>query len=232
MWDFGYNLYAKGDSVRYCFDKAGVYSVKVFLIDSNGCKNTVRAPFVIEVYPRPEPSIYYSPSVVTLMRNEVEFEGSYNNGPIVYWRWDFGDVMTLGDTANTQNASYTYTYVSNYPVMLIAENVYGCRDTVYRVVSVNEEFSMYIPDAFTPNGDGLNDVFNVKGAGFVEEGFEMRIYDRWGELIYKTNDVYKGWDGTVKGVPAKNDVYVYKIRCFTTVQNMKKEFVGHVTLYR
>ncbi|GIV29003.1 MAG: hypothetical protein KatS3mg028_0069 [Bacteroidia bacterium] len=232
IWDFGYNLYANGDSVRYCFEKAGVYPVKVFLIDSNGCKNTVTAPFGIEVYPRPEPSIYYSPSAPTLLKNEVEFEGVYNNGPVVYWHWDFGDIMTLGDTANTQNANYTYTYVANYPVMLIAENVYGCRDTVYRLLSVNEEFSMYIPDVFTPNGDGLNDVFNVRGAGFVEEGFEMRIYDRWGELIYKTNDVNKGWDGMVKGVPAKNDVYVYKIRCFTTVQNIKKEFVGHVTLYR
>jgi gliding motility-associated-like protein len=115
---------------------------------------------------------------------------------------------------------------------------------------------MYIPDAFTPNGDGLNTSFNpspfgvnasgmyivnssvtgiilyVKGAGFLEEGFEMRIYDRWGELIFKTNNVYEGWNGKVKGVDAKNDVYVYKIRCFTTVKNIKKEFVGHVTLYR
>jgi gliding motility-associated-like protein len=232
IWDFGYNLYANGDSVNYCFDKAGVYPVKVFLIDSNGCKNTVQAPFSIEVYPRPEPAIYFSPSVVTLLHNEVEFNSTYNNGPITYWHWDFGDYMNTSDTANTQNASYTYTYVSNYPVMLIATNIYGCTDTVYRTISVTEEFTMYIPDVFTPNGDGLNDVFNVRGAGFVEEGFEMLIFDRWGQLIYKTNDVYKGWDGKVKGVDAKNDVYVYKIRCFTTVQNIKKEFVGHVTLYR
>ncbi|HPQ08309.1 MAG TPA: PKD domain-containing protein [Bacteroidia bacterium] len=232
IWDFGYNLYANGDSVNYCFDKAGVYPVKVFLIDSNGCKNTVQAPFSIDVYPRPEPAIYFSPSVVTLLHNEVEFNGTYSNGPITYWHWDFGDYMNTSDTANTQNASYTYTYVSNYPVMLIATNIYGCTDTVYRNISVTEEFTMYIPDVFTPNGDGLNDVFNVRGAGFVEEGFEMLIFDRWGQLIYKTNDVYKGWDGKVKGVDAKNDVYVYKIRCFTTVQRIKKEFVGHVTLYR
>jgi gliding motility-associated-like protein len=192
----------------------------------------VQAPFSIEVYPRPEPAIYFSPSVVTLLHNEVEFNGTYNNGPITYWHWDFGDYLSTTDTANTQNASYTYTYVSNYPVMLIATNIYGCTDTVYRNISVTEEFTMYIPDVFTPNGDGLNDVFNVRGAGFVEEGFEMLIFDRWGQLIYKTNDVYKGWDGKVKGVEAKNDVYVYKIRCFTTVQNIKKEFVGHVTLYR
>ena len=231
-WDFGYNLYANGDSVQYCFEKAGVYPVKVFLIDSNGCKNKVQAPFSIYVYPQPEPAIYYTPSVATLLHNEVEFRGTYNNGPIVQWHWDFGDIMTNGDTANTQTASYTYTYVANYTVMLVATNVYGCTDTVYRIIPVTEEFTMYIPDAFTPNGDGINDVFQVKGAGFVEEGFEMRIYDRWGELIFKTNNVYEGWNGKVKGVDAKNDVYVYKIRCFTTVQNIKKEFVGHVTLYR
>ncbi|GAB4455930.1 MAG: hypothetical protein OHK0036_19670 [Bacteroidia bacterium] len=232
IWDFGYNLYANGDSVNYCFNKPGVYPVKVSLIDSNGCKNTVQAPFSINVFPRPEPAIYFNPNAPTLLKNEVQFEATYNNGPITYWHWDFGDIMTNSDTSNIQNPIYTYTYVANYPVMLIATNIYGCTDTVYRLISVNEEFTMYIPDAFTPNGDGINDVFNVKGAGFVEEGFEMRIYDRWGELIYKTNDVMKGWDGTVKGTPAKNDVYVYKIRCFTTVQNIKKEFVGHVTLYR
>jgi gliding motility-associated-like protein len=232
IWDFGYNLYANGDSVRYCFEKPGVYPVKVFLVDSNGCKNTVQAPFSIEVYPRPEPAIYYSPSVATLLHNEIEFTATYNNGPITYWHWDFGDIMTNTDTANTKNAVYTYTYVGNFPVMLIATNIYGCTDTTYRIVPVTEEFTMYIPDAFTPNGDGLNDVFNVKGAGFLEEGFEMRIYDRWGELIFKTNNVYEGWNGKVKGVDAKSDVYIYKIRCYTTVQNIKKEFVGHVTLYR
>ncbi len=232
IWDFGYNLYANGDSVNYCFNKPGVYPVKVSLIDSNGCKNTVQAPFSINVFPRPEPAIYFNPNAPTLLKNEVQFEATYNNGPITYWHWDFGDIMTNSDTSNIQNPIYTYTYVANYPVMLIATNIYGCTDTVYRLISVNEEFTMYIPDVFTPNGDGLNDLFIVKGAGFVEEGFEMRIYDRWGELIYKTNDVMKGWDGTVKGTPAKNDVYIYKIRCFTTVQNIKKEFVGHVTLYR
>ncbi len=232
IWDFGYNLYANGDSVRYCFEKPGVYPVKVFLVDSNGCKNTVQAPFSIEVYPRPEPAIYYSPSVATLLHNEIEFTATYNNGPITYWHWDFGDITTNTDTAGTKNAVYTYTYVGNFPVMLIATNIYGCTDTTYRIVPVTEEFTMYIPDAFTPNGDGLNDVFNVKGAGFLEEGFEMRIYDRWGELIFKTNNVYEGWNGKVKGVDAKSDVYIYKIRCFTTVQKIKKEFVGHVTLYR
>jgi gliding motility-associated-like protein len=232
IWDFGYNLYANGDSVRYCFEKPGVYPVKVFLVDGNGCKNTVQAPFSIEVYPRPEPAIYYSPSVATLLHNEIEFTATYNNGPITYWHWDFGDIMTNTDTADTKNAVYTYTYVGNFPVMLIATSIYGCTDTTYRIVPVTEEFTMYIPDAFTPNGDGLNDVFNVKGAGFLEEGFEMRIYDRWGELIFKTNNVYEGWNGKVKGVDAKSDVYIYKIRCFTTVQKIKKEFVGHVTLYR
>ncbi len=233
IWDFGYNLYANGDSVRYCFEKVGVYPVKVLLVDSNGCKNEVIAPFVIEVYPRPEPAIYFTPNPATLLHNEVEFTATYNTqSPIVQWHWDFGDIMTNSDTANTQNASYTYTYVANYPVMLIATNEYGCTDTVYRVISVTEEFTMYIPDVFTPNGDGLNDVFTVKGAGFVEEGFEMLIFDRWGHLIFKSNSPYVGWDGKIKGVDAKNDVYVYKIRCFTTVQNIKKEFVGHLTLYR
>ncbi len=232
IWDFGYNLYANGDSVSYCFNNPGVYPVKVFLVDSNGCKSETTAPFSINVYPRPEPQFTWLPVTPTLLHDEVSFTASYQNGPITYWHWDFGDYLTASDTARTQNATYTYSYVSAYPVQLIATNIYGCTDTVTRIINVTEEFTMYIPNAFTPNGDGINDMFTVKGGGFVRDGFEMQIFDRWGELIFKSNDVDKGWDGTVKGVNAKNDVYVYKIRCFTVVQNIKKEFIGHVLLYR
>ncbi len=130
-----------------------------------------------------------------------------------------------------QNPTHVFNEVGTYDVMLKVTNQFGCVDSIMKQIIIEDEFVLYIPNAFTPNKpEGLNDVFMVKGMGFLSESFEMRIYDRWGELIYKTNDVYKGWDGSVKGGgKAKQDVYVYKI----TVKDFKlKEriFTGHVTL--
>jgi gliding motility-associated-like protein len=91
---------------------------------------------------------------------------------------------------------------------------------------------MYIPNTFTPNGDGINDLFMPKGMGFRPESFEMLIFDRWGTMIYKTIDIYKGWDGTIKGTPIQNDVYIYKVKCLTSVRGARKEFAGHITLMK
>ncbi|MCX8080463.1 MAG: gliding motility-associated C-terminal domain-containing protein, partial [Bacteroidia bacterium] len=128
--------------------------------------------------------------------------------------------------------SRVYENNGKYPVMLVAKNEYGCIDTVYKVLEVAEDFVVYIPNVFTPNGDGLNDVFNVKGTGLKSERYLMQIFDRWGNLIYQTKDINKGWDGTVKGVPAQEGVYIYQVRVIGNGSIGKKEFKGHVTLLK
>jgi gliding motility-associated-like protein len=100
------------------------------------------------------------------------------------------------------------------------------------VLNVIEDFTMYIPNAFTPNDDGINDVFQPKGMGWKPNQYEFLIYDRWGNLIFKTNDYTKGWDGTYKGAHAPTDVYVYKIKAVSSAYGSRKEFAGHVTLIR
>ncbi len=119
-----------------------------------------------------------------------------------------------------------------YPVTLIETNIYGCTDTITKIVTVVEDFTLYVPNAFTPNGDGHNDIFQPKGMGFKPESYEMQIFDRWGNSIFRTNDVSKGWDGTVKGSTLKDDVYVYRIKCVTSNGGIRKEKTGHVTLIK
>jgi gliding motility-associated-like protein len=97
---------------------------------------------------------------------------------------------------------------------------------------VIDEMTVFIPNSFTPNGDGTNDVFNVKGLGFKLEGFSMELFDRWGHSMFFTKDVAKGWDGTVKGQPAQDGVYIYKIKAIGVNGEGKKEYIGHVTLMK
>jgi len=90
---------------------------------------------------------------------------------------------------------------------------------------------MYVPNAFTPNGDGKNDVFNVGAHGVSAEDFELLIFDRWGNRILKTNDLYEGWNGAMNnhGEVIEQDVYVYKIS-YKDLDGRKHKLLGHVTL--
>lgn len=232
LWSFGPNMTSFGDSVKFTFDKPGTYQPKVSIVDVNGCKSITDAPFQIKAYPHPEPDFTWDPGNPNSNDNIVTFYPTYRNGPMKSWYWNFGDPSVTSDSSTMKNPTYVYEKVDNYPVFLVATNVYGCSDTLIKVVTINEDFTLFVPNAFTPNGDGLNDIFIPKGLGFKPESFEMSIYDRWGNLMYRTGDPVKGWDGTVKGVLAPSDVYVYKIKVVSATKGVKKEAVGHVTLYK
>ena len=86
---------------------------------------------------------------------------------------------------------------------------FGCVDSIRITIAVETDFYLYIPNAFSPNNDGLNDCFEIKGVGF--EGFDFTVVDRWGNEVFKTNDTDHCWDGTFKGQPLPTGVYTYRI---------------------
>jgi gliding motility-associated-like protein len=117
-------------------------------------------------------------------------------------------------------------------VNLIALNAFGCKGQATACIKIEQDFTFYVPNAFSPESTrGVNDFFT--GFGTNINKFEMWIFDRWGEKIYHTKDIYKGWDGTAKGGDsiAKDDVYTYKIEVYDFNDNLHK-YVGHVTLLR
>jgi gliding motility-associated-like protein len=119
---------------------------------------------------------------------------------------------------------------SNSSVYVIeAVNQYGCKATDEMHVEVTKDHNVYIPNIFTPNFDGKNDVFLVYGTGITK--LEMVIFDRWGEKLFTSTDQLKGWDGTYKGVLSKNDSYVYLIN-YTSLDGKKHTKTGHVSLLK
>jgi len=120
---------------------------------------------------------------------------------------------------------HSYETANVYQVWLVAFNDKGCRDTVMHTVEILGEYALYIPNTFTPDGNGLNDIFQPKGVGIDESSYKMYIFDRWGEIIFTSDEFRKGWDGTVKGSgkPAEQGVYTYKI--------LVKDFEGNVPPY-
>jgi len=122
------------------------------------------------------------------------------------WVWDFGN----GFDSELRNPSVTYYDTGRYTVSLLVTNIDGCSDKFYREINVTPEFTLFIPNAFTPNGDGLDDDFLAYGDGAVS--FKMNIYNRWGEVIFTSFDKEFGWNGKDRSANLiPNGIYLYHI---------------------
>ncbi len=232
-YDFGGPRKVQADSFYYCLDEPGAYTLQITSVGKNGCAGIYNYPFPIMVYPKPHSDFTWTPDVITISDNNVTFYPTSQYGPITHINWMFYGTGVSGyDTTNLKNPQRIYEAAGKYLVMLIQTTSHGCTDSVTKAIEVIEDMNVFIPNSFTPNGDGLNDVFNIKGQGLKIEGFSMELFDRWGHSLYFTKDITKGWDGTVKGAVAQDGVYAYKIRVVGVNGEGRKEYVGHVTLMK
>ncbi len=142
-----------------------------------------------------------------------------------FWFWDLGN----GDTSDLMHPWTVYDTAGWYNVYLYIENEIGCSDSITKRIYINPETYYYIPNAFTPNGDGMNDYFSVSTIGAVK--FEFLIFNRWGELIYETEDEYFRWDGKYKGETVPLGVYVYQfyMEDIRGEHHLKR---GHITILK
>ena len=146
----------------------------------------------------------------------------------VSYHWSFGDA-SVDSTSTLENPEHVYANEGTYVVTLVSTNPNGCTDTIHKTVIILPDFYFYIPNAFTPNKNGKNDLFSGYGLGIKE--YRMRIFDRWGQLLFESNDINIGWDGTYKGGDSKYDVYV----CVFDLESFKGKKIrriGSVTLVR
>jgi len=231
IWNFGGESEFFGPAANPVFTQPGTYSVHLTVSNQFGCMVDTSLVNYIEAYPTPTAMFFAEPSSVTQLNPDVYFKNESVGAASFFW--DFGDYTSPNNTSTLIHPSHTYEYVGNYIVYLVAINAYGCKDTARQVIEVRPEVLVYIPNAFTPDGNGKNDVFFPKGIGIREDGYKMEIFDRWGELIFTSNKLSEGWDGRVKGtgVIAQEGVYVYKIMV-TTLEGDKKYYTGHVTLLK
>jgi gliding motility-associated-like protein len=232
-FDFGGTRVLQADSFTYCLDEPGTYFIKVLSTGKNGCSGVYDYPAPIVVFPKPHSDFSWSPDVATTSNNDVTFSPTSKYGPITSINWLFSGTGIEGyDSTNVKNPQRVFENPGKFPIMLIQRTDKGCVDSVIKNIEIVEDFNVYIPNAFTPNGDGLNDIFLVKGLGFKTEGFSMEIFDRWGHSLFYSKDLTKGWDGTAKGIQSQDGVYIYKIKAVGANGEGRKEYVGHVTLMK
>ncbi len=229
-WDFGDSTTSTTSCTpQHCYSLPGSYDVNLVVTDGNGCSASLFVPGFITVYPLPHADFSVNPQPATLLDPVIYFTDESSGAAA--WSWDFGD--PLNSTSVLQNATFTYADSGHYAVTLTVTNIYGCTDDTTVIVDVELDDTFYAPNCFTPDGDGTNDVFYPKGSGIDWSTFEMLIFDRWGNLIYKTTDINKPWDGRVQGknAPAQIDVYVWVVN-YETVLRKPYTHMGHISLVR
>jgi gliding motility-associated-like protein len=144
---------------------------------------------------------------------------------VTAWDWNFGD----GSYSAIQHPTHSFSDVGTYPIKLIVETQYGCLDTIEYQVKVNPVFTFYIPNSFTPDDNGINDLFF--GSGKAYTSYEMWIFDRWGEQLFYSVDDEFHWDGTFKGEKVQQGTYVYRFYLLDW-EGHDHKYKGHFTLHR
>ncbi|MBI3500930.1 MAG: PKD domain-containing protein [Bacteroidetes bacterium] len=219
FWDFGDGNNSTLQNPIHYFPSSGNYGVTLIVTSNFGCSDTIAQ--VIGVSPSPTAAFTENPTIVFLNQN-VTFTDQSQSG-IVLWYWNFGD----GSSSVLQNPTHSYSVGGIYSVWEVVTNQFGCTDTIWHEVIVNNPPN--IPTGFTPNGDGHNDILYVLGGPYIK--LEFRIYNNWGELIFISTDQKFGWDGTRNGIKQPIGVYIYIINA--TTEDKKEHFIkGDVTLLR
>ena len=239
LWDFGDGGFSVQKNPIHTYTKTGNYDVSLTAWSEWGCKRVRTYENLITIYPEPRADFAGTPEIVSVFNPMIEFV-NYTEGGHLYF-WDFGDGHSTLWTNMPQN--HLYKNIGEYEIMMIAKNQYECRDTAFKHIRVHDEFTFYAPDAFTPNGDGLNDVFYVIGHGIDKSQFYFVVYDRFGIKVFETdvfdeeNPYRMAWDGTHNGSAAKGDKILtngmYRWYCaFVDLNGKPREESGTITLIR
>lgn len=233
-WNFGDgSLNVNGVNVSHTYTTAGSYFVTLTITTATGCQSSITNIQPVTVKPSPTAYFSVSPSI-TPIPNATDLSFTNLSTGAISYIWNFGD----GNTSNAVNPTHYYALTGEYLMQLVAMNSLGCIDT-FSLKSTSENY-IHFANAFTPNPNGgnggtynfyelNNDVFFPTSAGIEE--FHMMIYNKWGEVIFESFDINKGWDGYYKGKICEQDVYVWK--AFATFKDGNKYVgAGDVTLLR
>ena len=223
---------AMSKSPKVCYKFPGQYTVTLIAISDSGCQSQLFIKNMINVYDHPHANFTATPQPADILQPQINFTDlTIDQYGISSWFWLFGDINE--SSSALQNPMFTYKDTGTYCPTLVVTNIHNCTDSIEKCIVIEPHFTLYVPDAFTPNNDHLNDVFKAEGIYICS--FEMWIFDRWGMQMYHGTDINQGWNGVVQGgsKEAQEDTYVYLIKA----QDCKGEhemhqFVGKVTLIR
>lgn len=228
QWSLNGEMVGTGQELIQGVDNAGLYDVTLTVITNHGCVADTTMVGALNVWPFPEAAFNAELSEFDLLNTTMVFEdqslGATN------WSYHFGD----GTFDNEQNVEHQYLNYGEYEVWLYVSNEFGCSHEAMQTIEINPQMLIYVPNAFTPDDNGRNEVFFPEITGFDIEQYNFQIWNRWGELMFETDDLSEPWVGDVQGGThiAPIGVYAWRIIVQNAYTWETEEISGTVTLIR
>lgn len=224
-WNFGDGTTSKEVNPIHLYSTPGTYVIRLVVQDSNTCNFIDSTNITVNVSGKPIASFTYTPNPPQ-ENTPVEFANSSTGADRYIWKFGDGDTLL---TTSLSPVKHIFNETKLYNTCLIVLNNTGCPDTTCQPLQARITPLLDVPNAFTPNGDGMNDKVFVRGFGISQ--MTWRIYNRWGALVFETSDRTAGWDGTYKGSIQPNEVYHYVLDVEYS-DNSKSQKKGDITLLR
>jgi gliding motility-associated-like protein len=230
LWDFGDGQTSTScDNAVNNYQNAGCYDVTLTLITAEGCSNTTTLESYVCLENDPVADFTANPTEMSASNPSVILTNS-SSGATSY-EWNFGDGSGISTSVSP---THVYSGMPNtYTITLTAYTDAGCSSSTTQVVVVGEDLIFYVPNAFTPDNDEYNQFFTpVFTSGFDPYNYTLLIFNRWGEVLFESNNAEVGWDGTYGGQIVQDGTYVWKITYKIDGVDKRQEATGHVTLIR
>jgi gliding motility-associated-like protein len=222
-WDFGMATPNTGtgyDPGLVKFNQAGDYPVKLTAEDPGTCNKIHDTTIIVRIRPKPFSDFEFDP-IKPIENIPIRFINK-SVGAVKY-NWEFGD----GAESTAKDVYHEYPKSDKYKATLTATNEFGCSDSNTKLVEAIIFPIADVPSAFTPNNDGINDIFQLKAFGVSQMIF--KIYNRWGQEVFVSASTNIGWDGKYRGILQPADVYGYILNIvFTNGATINKK--GEITL--
>ncbi len=222
-WNFGDNTSSTEFEPTHSYRTSGIFRIDLKVITEGICSDTVTKN--IWISPLPHAGFIVTPKITTILDPEINIKNTAS-GDAMTFRYTFGD----GAFSPFPDTKHIYTSDGSYLITQFVTNGFGCTDSTTEVVNLQPEFRFWIPNAFTPDGNSLNDMFMPVTFGATKYLFE--VFDRWGQKLFSTNNTNQGWNGTYRGKECQQDIYVWKISYKNPVLQSVETRYGHFTLLK
>ena len=219
--NYYYSWPQTGDTINQIFVNPGITTTYNVIVSDDCQTFTVNGNTTITVV---KPTADFIISSQTLFNDlPITFQNTTLNGD--FFQWYFGD----GNSSTLVNPNNTYDLPGTYEILLIATDQKGCIDSIQKPITIEEEYYVYVPNAFTPDGERANTYFCISTIG-VKSG-EIAIYNRWGELVFESYDLDFQWDGTYNGILIQDGTLSWKFK-YTTNSGKTEKITGHINVLK
>ncbi|MBI2259067.1 MAG: gliding motility-associated C-terminal domain-containing protein [Flavobacteriia bacterium] len=227
VFDIGQNF----DTIVHLYPFVGTYNTSFHTISTNGCQYFQDFLNVVNVHSYPVADFTYYPEQITMLNPELTVTNN-SVGALDHINWYFSNALT--DTSSMETQMVTYPFESGlFPITLIVTDTVGCIDSITKLINIDEVALFYFANSFTPNGDEFNQDWKIFVSGVDIKEFNLKIYDRWGNIVFESNDPNVGWDGSFSNSGyAPTGTYIWKLEATEKETHLRFKKEGYVNLLK